>query len=198
VREIAPPEGYTLNDTVLLVEIMEDGEVLELVIENTLIRGGVRGYKVDSETNTGLPGALIGLFHGDETEFTPTTAIATTTSDANGHWSFGGLPFGAYIVRELEAPEGYILSDELFRFTITEDGADVVLIIENDPEPEPEPDPEPKPTPTPQPSPTPTPPSKAPQTGDETSLPWLPLILSALGIVAVGVIWVMYEKKKKR
>ena len=66
VREIAPPEGNIPNDTVLPVEITEDGEVLELVIKNTLFRGGVRGYKVGSETNTSLSGALIGLFHGDE------------------------------------------------------------------------------------------------------------------------------------
>ena len=93
---------------------------------------------------------------------------------------------------------------------IAEDGQVIELLVENEPEPdepetpeepkddEPEDDPK-KPDPN---SPTPpNPPNKpgitAPQTGDETSLPWLVLILSGLGIVVVSILMVKVNAKNK-
>jgi len=108
------------------------------------------------EKAEGLEGALIGLFHGDEANFTAETVLQTTQSAEDGNFAFRNLPFGTYIIRELEAPEGYVLSDELFRFAITEDGQLIELIIENEPKPD-GPKDEPQPTPTPQPTPAPTP-----------------------------------------
>jgi len=212
VREIAPPVGYVLNETAFPVTVTEDGAVIEIAIENTLIRGRIDGIKVCSTTGYPLEGATFGLFASDETTFSTDTALLTSTSGEDGIFGFEDLPFGTYLVRELVAPEGYLLSDETFEVEIGYDGQIVDIRAENEPEPEvpgdpedkPEDDPkEPTPTPTPTPTPAPTPaPSRpsatAPKTGDDTSLPWLTLVLSGLGAVAIGVtLAVRYAKKKK-
>jgi uncharacterized surface anchored protein len=205
VREITPPEGYVLNETAFPVQIAVDGVVIEISIENMLIRGGIEGIKVCSTTGYPLEGATFGLFAEDESTFTADTAIMTDTSGADGIFGFEDVPFGLYLVREIAAPEGYLLSDETFEVEIGYDGKIVDIRAENEREPEepteenePEDDPK-EPTPTPTPTPTPDRPgTTAPKTGDDTSLPWLTLMLSGLGFVAIGAVLVVrYAKKKK-
>jgi len=122
VREIKAPEGHVLSDTLFPITITEDGEVIEILIENRLIRGSVEGVKVEADTGEPLQGAVFGLFPGDAAEFTEEAALELTTSDYDGAFTFADLIFGAYIIRELKAPEGYILSNESFAIQITEDG----------------------------------------------------------------------------
>ena len=45
----------------------------------------------------------------------------TTESDENGHFEFTEIPYGEYVVREIAAPTGYILSDELEHLIISGD-----------------------------------------------------------------------------
>ena len=130
VKEIAAPTGYILDSTAYPVVINTDGQTVEITIENTLIRGSVSGMKVD-ENNQGLAGATIGLFRGNETTFTEANAIATTVSAANGVFSFTNLPYGTYKVKELKAPEGYILSGTVHTVTITTQGQVIEVKITN-------------------------------------------------------------------
>ena len=69
-----------------------------------------------------LAGATYGLFEADDTKFE--RPVKTTTSDDNGIISFKDITLKEheYIVKEIEAPEGYILSDELIYVTINEEG----------------------------------------------------------------------------
>ena len=200
VREIEAPQGYVLNETLFLVTITEDGEIIKVAIENRLIRGSVEGVKVDASYSEALEGAIFGLFHEDATEFSRETALVIATSDEDGSFAFENLPFGAFQVVEIEAPEGFILSDDVFEVAITKDGQVIELVVENESEPKepktpdnPEDDPK-KPDPTPPSTPNP-PGTTAPQTGDETSLPWLALILSVLGILAIGVLILKLYRK---
>ena len=104
-----------------------DGEA----ITNELIRGEIRGLKTD-ENGTGLSGAVIGLFQSDETEFTAENALATATSAEDGGFSFSHVPFGDWVLKELESPEGFILSDEAIPVTIEEDGQVVEISLANE------------------------------------------------------------------
>ena len=130
VKEIAAPEGYILSDESFPAEIAENEQIIGIKIVNVLIRGSVKGMKLDDSGNA-LEDALIGLFVADETEFTENTAIMTVKSAADGSFSFNDLPYGSYIVKEIAAPEGYILSDEIFPVDINEQGAVIEVIIEN-------------------------------------------------------------------
>ena len=99
-------------------------------IENKLIRGEIKGMKTD-ENGTGLEGAVIGLFREDETEFTAENAILTATSLEDGSFSFEGVPYGNWLLKEVQGVTGFALSDEAFPVTIDEDGAVVEIAIEN-------------------------------------------------------------------
>jgi len=188
VREIATGNpAYTLNTTSFPITISEEGQVIELVIENELIFGDLRGYKVNAaDANEGLAGADFGLFHEGATELGREDALLTVTSAADGSFSIEDIPWGTFQLVELSAPEGFLLSDEVFTIEITEAGQVIELRIENEPEEEDTPE---KGTPD-QPN-RPNQPPRAPQTGDDTSLPWFTLVLSLFGMVAiiVGAVW---------
>ena len=98
--------------------------------KNLLKRGTVKGIKVN-ESEEPLENALFGLFAMDCKEFTANNAIVTSESDSKGEFGFEEVPFGSYIVREIAAPEGYVLSDESYSVTISEDGDVVKITAEN-------------------------------------------------------------------
>ena len=135
VKEISAPEGYILSDESFPVEITENEQIIGIKIVNVLIRGSIKGMKLDDAGNA-LEGALIGLFTADETEFTEATALKTVKSGNDGSFSFNDLPYGNYIVKELAAPDGYILSDEAFPVEIDEDGAVIEIRVINNREEE--------------------------------------------------------------
>ena len=117
---------YAGQDTAL-VEIKANGGA---PIENKLLYGEIHGLKKD-EDGSGLAGALIGLFRADCTEFTTENAILTATSAGNGNFSFVRVPYGNWIVREIEAPTGFVLSEKTYPVTVDADGAVIEVEIEN-------------------------------------------------------------------
>ena len=128
VKEIATDEHYILSDTQYPFTFEYAGQDTETVeikvndgkpIENKLIYGSVSGKKID-ENGEVLGGALIGIFKADETEFTKEHAIMTATSEKDGSFSFAKVPYGKWIVREIEAPEGFVLDDTSYEVNIGE------------------------------------------------------------------------------
>ena len=117
---------YTGQDTAL-VDIKANGGA---PIENKLLYGEIHGLKKD-EDGSGLAGALIGLFRADCTEFTTENAILTATSAEDGSFSFARVPYGNWIVREIEAPTGFVLSEKTSPVTVDADGAVIEVEIEN-------------------------------------------------------------------
>lgn len=128
VKEIATDEHYILSDTQYPFTFKYAGQDTETVeikvnagkpIENKLIYGSVSGKKID-ENGEALGGALIGIFKADETEFTKEHAIMTATSEKDGSFSFAKVPYGKWIVREIEAPEGFVRDDTSYEVNIGE------------------------------------------------------------------------------
>lgn len=117
---------YAGQDTVL-VDIKANGGA---PIENKLLYGEIHGLKKD-EDGGGLAGALIGLFRADCIEFTTENAILIATSAEDGSFSFARVPYGNWIVREIEAPTGFVLSEETYPVTVDADGAVIEVEIEN-------------------------------------------------------------------
>lgn len=138
VREIAADEHYILSDEKYSVDFTYQGQETEVVsidcgeFENKLKRGTVKGLKV-GEYNKPLENAVFGLFKSDCTEFTKENALITVKSDDKGCFSFADIPFGEFVVREIKAPKGYILSDKVYQVNITEDGQTVEITAENKP-----------------------------------------------------------------
>lgn len=138
VKEIATDEHYVLNGEKYLVNFEYMGQEVTTVtvdcgeFKNTLKRGKISGKKVD-ENEKSLENALFGLFAVDTDEFTADNAYMTAVSNENGHFEFDKIPYGEYIVREIEAPTGYILSDESYPVTISEYGEIIEITAVNKP-----------------------------------------------------------------
>lgn len=128
IKEITTDKHYILSDTQYPFTFKYAGQDTKTVeikvndgkpIENKLIYGSVSGKKID-ENGEALGGALIGIFKADETEFTKEHAIMTSTSEKDGSFSFAKVPYGKWIVREIEAPEGFVLDDTSYEVNIEE------------------------------------------------------------------------------
>ena len=165
IKELETDEHYILSDKQYL-----SGDT----VINKIIRGSIEGLKTDPNGRV-LRGAVIGLFYPFETEFPLDTAIETFETDEAGRFSFENVPYGEWIIRELKAPDGYILSDENYTVTVKENGETVKLNIKNSRVPEPPSAPE------------------SPKTGDTANL----LIPSAVLFTALAVIIFLSKKFKK-
>lgn len=138
VQEIATDEHYVLNGEKYLVTFEYMGQDIQTVdidcgeFENVIKRGRIEGHKTDDKSEP-LENALFGLFRTDCTEFTESNAIMTAISDEKGYFEFGNIPYGEYVVREIKAPTGYILSDESYPVSISEDGEVIEITAENKP-----------------------------------------------------------------
>ena len=138
VQEIATDDKYILNGEKYLVTFKYMGQDIQTVdidcgqFINSIKRGYVRGYKVN-DSGEPLENAVFGLFAADTSEFTNENAIMTAVSDENGYFEFADIAYGNYIVCEIEAPAGYIFSDEKYPVSISENGAVVEIIAENKP-----------------------------------------------------------------
>lgn len=136
VKEITTDEHYILSDTkypVVFEYAGQDTVTVEIKvndgkeIKNELIYGSVSGKKID-ENGEALEGAVIGIFKAEETEFTKDTALMMTISEKDGSFSFAKVPYGKWIVREIEQPKGFVLDEKAYEVNISK--AEQVVEIE--------------------------------------------------------------------
>ena len=138
VQEIATDEHYVLNGEKYLVNFEYMGQDIQNVdidcgqFVNLLKRGRIEGHKVDDKSEP-LENAVFGLFTADCVKFSRDTAVMTAASDENGCFEFTDVPFGKYIVREIESPREYILSDKEYTVSISDDGEVIEITAENKP-----------------------------------------------------------------
>ena len=140
LREIATDVHYQLNGTkypVVFEYADQNTQTVTLAanngepIVNELIYSSVSGLKVD-EDGKALAGATIGLFAASETEFSTRTALMTAVSGENGAFRFDNVPVGNWVVREIGQPEGFVLCEELFPVTISENEQVIEIEISNE------------------------------------------------------------------
>lgn len=139
LMELSTDEHYLLSQDKYPFTFAYDGQDIPLVeitvnegeaITNTLRTGKIMGVKKDGGGNA-LAGAIIGIFQPNEIEYTADTAILTTVSSEDGSFSFPSVPYGTWIIREIAAPEGYLLTEESYPVTVSEDGQVIVIEIVN-------------------------------------------------------------------
>lgn len=144
-KEIATDKHYILSDTKYEFNTEYQGQDIETInidlnngepIVNDLIYGTVKGLKIDRETEKAIKGALFGLFKSDTTEYTETNAILTAKSDENGIFVFDNIPFGDWIVKELQPAENYLPSDNIHHITVTDNEQIIEITAVNDRIPE--------------------------------------------------------------
>lgn len=140
VKETKAPSGFVLNpDSQEISFIYKDQntpeieEKLEFSNERQKVELSVE--KQDAETGKALKGATFGLYNkeaissGDKVVVKADTLLQEITSNEKGKAAFTlDLPLGRYYVKELQAPAGYVSSDEILEFDATYQGQDVKTI----------------------------------------------------------------------
>lgn len=134
LEEVNTADRYVVPKTQRVV--IEWNKVTKKEVENKIVRGSIKGLKIDNETKENIEGALFGLFNINETEFTEETAILTSESNEEGIFTFENVPYGEYIVRELKPAEGYLPNEENYQVTISNNEEIIEITVENDKIPE--------------------------------------------------------------
>lgn len=126
IEELEAPNGYKLNDTKQEV-VIKAGVLTKVSFYNSKKEPTkVVIIKRDSKTNETLEGAIFVLRDSEGKE------ITRWTSTKNGHY-VSGLPEGEYTIEEIEAPAGYVKSDEIKTVKL-ESGKKVTVTFYNTPE----------------------------------------------------------------
>ena len=145
VKEIATDSHYILSDEKYPVTFEYAGQDTALVeikanggeaIKNDILYGSVKGLKIDRETEKPIIGAKFGLFRSDETEFTAENALLVAESGEDGIFLFENVPYGNWLIKELQPADGYLANEEIYPVRISENGQTVGITVVNDRIPE--------------------------------------------------------------
>ncbi len=145
VKEIATDSHYILSDEKYPVTFDYAGQNTAFVeikanggeaIKNDILYGSVKGLKIDRETEKPIVGAKFGLFRSAETEFTAENALITAVSGEDGTFLFENVPYGNWLIKELQPADGYLSNDEIYPVRISENGQTVGITVVNDRTPE--------------------------------------------------------------
>lgn len=131
LKEITAPTGYVAKSNAVSVKVSDyallDGftGLITMEVPNTKDTGRITVSKLAKETGKALAGA----------EFTLTKPDGSTqklVTNEVGLATFTGLDFGKeYAVQETKAPEGYLVSDEVSKVTLTGDNPTVTFVRYN-------------------------------------------------------------------
>ena len=114
VQEIEAPEGYVLNDKIWEIDVTEHKQVYEIRATNRVAQGKVIIDKVD-DIGQPVPNATFEIKRQDG-EYTK-----QGTTDDNGHLEFNKVPWGRYQLKEISAPDGYVLDPSARDFVLDKD-----------------------------------------------------------------------------
>ena len=145
VKETSAPAGYKLEGQIQRSTVVHSNNTLVNLtstgngIRDNVIRGGVKVAKLDNDSGKNSPqgastlqGAEIEIITNNEhavvvngKSYTKGQVVKTLTTDAKGEASTGAneLPYGEYILKEIKAPNGYLVSGQIQRsFSIRSNG----------------------------------------------------------------------------
>lgn len=136
VVEMSAPEGYVRADARHFVSVTYDTQVIGLKAINYLIVGSVQLTKVDEEyPENKLAGAVFEVFADTDKDGAFDAAkdecLGTLTEVNEGIYEMEGLLYGDYFVKEKIAPEGFLLDENVYPFSIVNDKE--VVVVENEP-----------------------------------------------------------------
>ena len=145
VKEIATDSHYILSDEKYPVTFEYAGQDTALVeikanggeaIKNDILYGSVKGLKIDRETEKPIVDAKFGLFRSDEIEFTVENALLIAESGEDGIFVFENVPYGNWLIKELQPADGYLVNNEIYPVRISENGQTIGITVVNDRIPE--------------------------------------------------------------
>lgn len=131
IRESRPPAGYYATSEVRAVALVLDvatNTLADVTVGEPLVNeplpgvkfGTIQLLKVDDQSDP-LGGARLGLYNaGGE-------LIQTAVSSDTGAVLFSNVPLGTYEIREIAAPEGYVLSEAVVTASVSSSALKVTI-----------------------------------------------------------------------
>jgi uncharacterized surface anchored protein len=114
VRELAAPESYAVNEDNYYVSITADGQTIGIQVVDEKITGSLEITKTDVATGALIPNCGFEVLDADG------NVLVQGYTDENGKAVFPDLEYGDYFYREFDAPEGYLIDEEAYPFSIRE------------------------------------------------------------------------------
>lgn len=188
--ETVAPDGYIVSQETFKFTINSDGTIVgdtDITNKQTL----VELKKVDEDTNEPVQGAVIEVYNKNG------ESVYKGETDVNGMITILKLPIGTYTYKELEAPNGYILSDRTYEFTIEADGTVTGDVLITNTKIPPEPVKPEEPTPNEPQEPNNDQPSETIQTAVNTVKENAPLVGLGLLVVAGVCAGAVIKNRKK-
>ena len=128
IRELAVPDPTIwLSTESYPVDLTGDTEYIENMyyftnpIVNDMFKTNIAIWKLDQDTHVGLPGAVFEVFDDAGVVY------CTMTTDSHGYAVSIDLPIGSYHIREIQAPDGYVIDDEIIDVVITTEDKNTIV-----------------------------------------------------------------------
>ena len=194
LREVTAPDGYLKAEDVKFT-VKDTGEIQKVVMKDDYTK--VEISKQDITNSKELPGAKLTVFDKDGKE------VESWVSEEKPHY-IEKLPAGEYTLREVTAPDGYEVAEDV-KFKVEETGEIQHVVMKDAPKKQPETTPTPEKPTTPDNPTNPTTlttetPQKetptTPKTGDDRN-PLIWLLLLGLGGGLAGAAWYLRKKDEK-
>lgn len=113
--ETEAPEGYIMNSEFVYFNVENYKSTKITHVNETVGYGHMNLYKKDAVTKEQLGGTKLGIFTDEKFE----NKIKEVVTDKDNPISVDDLRPGTYYVKELEAPEGYLLDSSPKKVTLT-------------------------------------------------------------------------------
>lgn len=136
IEEINPSEGYLLDEGTYdmpMPDNLSHGAIITAKLYEKVIRGGIRVEKTNDEEEK-LNGAEFDVIEDSNGNGKPDDddkTVGRLVKNDNGVFEANGLPYGGYFLKEVKAPEGYVVDEKPYYFKIAIDGE--ILMIETVP-----------------------------------------------------------------
>ena len=133
VQESKTLENYVLNETPQTVTLAQD-QITDITFTNELKKGQAKVLKVDKDNNeVKLQGVEFKIYDEENKVYDKeNNLVDTLITDENGEATTKELLKGKYTLKEVESPDYYILTDEIFEAEIVKHQEIVDVEVEND------------------------------------------------------------------
>ncbi len=143
VKEITAPFGYAVNKKVYPVKVTA-GETIKVEAEDAPVKGKITVRKIDTETqgfqpqgDARLQGAVYGLYAKDDIQkpdgtgvlYQKGSLIQQKTFGESGEIEFEDVYLGSMFIKEISAPEGYLLDSTEYDATLTYEGQEKPVVV---------------------------------------------------------------------
>lgn len=128
ITELEPAAGYSIKEPASQEIYVEAGRGKTVTFENTPL-SAIVVKKVDSSTGDPLQGAWFRVRFLGGTSGSGGTIIAERQTSSNGTFVLTGLKAGTYVIEEISAPDGYVLSeDDIQTIYLSGNDQDVITV----------------------------------------------------------------------